>query len=47
MGDIVSFEGGNRCGWTPWSSRLELEAKNDAKGLVLERSGRRRIRVVF
>ena len=22
MGDIVNFEGGKWCGWTPWSSRL-------------------------
>ena len=36
MGDIVSFEGGNRCGWTPWSSRLELEAKTDAKRLTVD-----------
>ena len=36
MGDIVNFEGGKRCGWNPWSSRLELEATTDAKKLPLD-----------
>ena len=37
MGDIVNFEGGKRCVWSPWSFRLELEAKNDAKRLALDK----------
>ena len=36
MGDIVNFEGGKGCGWTPWSFRLELEVKNGAKRLALD-----------
>ena len=36
MGDIAKFEGGKCCGWTPLSSRLELEAKTDAKRLALD-----------
>ena len=36
IGYIVNLEGGKRCGWTPWSSRLELEAKTDAKRLALD-----------
>ena len=36
MGDIVNFEGGKWCGWNPWSFRLELEAKTDAKRLALD-----------
>ena len=36
MGDIVNFEGGKWCGWNPWSFRLELEAKIDAKRLALD-----------
>ena len=36
MGDIVNFDGGKSCGWTPWSSRLELEANTDAKRLALD-----------
>ena len=35
MGDIVNFEWGKWCGWSPWSFRLELEAKIDAKRLAL------------
>ena len=31
MGDTVNFEGGKWCGWNPWSLRLDLEAKTDAK----------------
>ena len=31
MGDIVNFEGGKRCDWNASSSRLEFEAKTDAK----------------
>ena len=36
MGDIVNFEGGKWCGWSPWSFRLELEATTDAKRLALD-----------
>ena len=36
MGDMVNFEGGKWCGWSPWLSRLELEAKIDAKRLALD-----------
>ena len=36
MGDIVNFEGGKLCGWSPWSFRLELEAKTNVKGLALD-----------
>ena len=32
----MNFEGGKWCGWNPWSSRLELEAKTDAKRLALD-----------
>ena len=36
MGDIVNFEGGKWCGLKPWSFRLKLEAKTDAKRLALD-----------
>ena len=36
MDDVVNFEGGKVCGWSPWPSRLELEAKTDAKRLALD-----------
>ena len=36
MGDVVDFEGGKWCGWNPWSFRLELEAKTEAKRLALD-----------
>ena len=36
MGDMVNFQGGKRYVWNPWSFRLELEAKIDAKRLALE-----------
>ena len=36
MGDIKNFKGGKWCGLSPWSFRLELEAKTDAKRLALD-----------
>ena len=36
MRDVVYFGGRKLCGWTPWSFRLELEAKTDAKRLALD-----------
>ena len=36
MGDIVNFEGGSDEVGPPWSFRLELEAKTDAKRLALD-----------
>ena len=33
MGDIVNFEAVKWCVWNPWSFRLELGAKTDAKRL--------------
>ena len=37
MGDMGTFEGGMCCGWSPWLSRLELEAKTDAERLALDK----------
>ena len=48
MGDKVNFEESKWCGWNPWSFRLELEAKTDAKRWALDEGVlEKKVRVIF